>query len=426
MKTSSLSALCVTLAALLAGPASAAAQDDEQEEQDARQEEQARQERIRTVTIRHGDGDVFVLGEQRGWLGVRVDDVDRAAADSLGLDEVRGARVLGVSEASPAAEAGLREDDVIVGFDGESVRSVAELVRLVRETPPGRRVELRVVRDGSSRSIQVTITEREGRGVSFRGGPGMRHFELHGMDDLPEGLSEERMERLRKRMERAGERREEVMEHVREHMGELDSLRDAGVFRFHIDDRPRLGVRLESLTDQLAEYFGVGDRGGVLISSVRDGSPAADAGLRAGDVVVAFGDEEISDVGDLVRAVHRAEAGPTTVTVVRDGEERSVTVEMPEATAGDDAMGYGGFWQWDADGRSWMPTDSAVVCEEGRCRHFGPSPPPPAPTAASVHGVRLLPPGPAPAPAPRVREVEPAPPAPAPRPAGPAERTIVL
>lgn len=367
MKTSSMSALCVALAALVAVPVSTAAQDDEQQqEQEAQQEEQRdRQEEIRTVTIRHGDGGVLVPGARRGWLGVRVDDVDRAAADSLGLDQVRGARVLGVSEGSPAAEAGLREGDVVVGFDGESVRSVAEFVRLVRETPPGRQVELRVVRDGSPRTLQVTITEREGRGFSFRGGPGMRHFELHGMDDLPEGLSEERMERLRKRMERAGERQEEAMKRLREHMGELDGLGDAGVFRFQVDDRPRLGVRLESLTDQLAGYFGVDDRGGVLIASVQEESPAADAGLRAGDVVVAFGDEEISDVGDLMRAVHEAEAGPTSVTVVRDGEERSVTVEMPER-AREEAG--------DGSALRWSPAPPAPASRE--VEHVAPAPAP--------------------------------------------------
>lgn len=401
MKTSSMSALCVTLAALVAAPASTAAQEDEQEQAAEQEEEQARQERVRTVTVRHGDGDVFVLGEERGWLGVRVDDVDRAAADSLGLDEVRGARVRGVSEESPAAEAGLREDDVIVGFDGESVRSVAELVRLVGETPPGRQVELRLVRDGSPRTVEVTISEREGGGFSFRGAPGMRHFELRGMDDLPEGLSEEEMERLRMRMERAGERQEEAMKRLHEHMGRLDSLGEAGVFRFHVDDRPRLGVRLESLTDQLAEYFGVGDRGGVLISSVREGSPAAEAGLQAGDVVVAFGDEEISGVGDLMEAVHGAEAGPTTVTVVRDGQERSVTVEMPERGS--------------REGR------------DGSAFRRGPAPP--GHGAVPTPPVRRVPPvpsAPAPVVAPRVREVEQVPPAPAARPPVAGERTIVL
>lgn len=327
MKRSALSALLLTLAAMLAVPAGAGAQEQEGEAETGGETEK---ERVRTVTIRPEVG-ALVLDGQRSWLGVRVDDLDRSAADSLGLDEVRGARVLGVNEESPASEAGLREDDVIVGFDGESVRSVAELVRLVRETPPGREVQLRVVRDGSTRTVAATIREREGGNVSFRGMPGMRNLRIHGLDDLPEGLSEERMERIRKRMERATEGREEAMRRLREHMGELHGFQEGdGAFRFHVGSGPRLGVRLESLTDQLAGYFGVGERGGVLVSSVQEGSAAESAGLRAGDVIVAFGDAEIEDVGDLMEAVHDAEAGPVTVTVVRRGEERSMTVELPD------------------------------------------------------------------------------------------------
>lgn len=328
-KTTSVSVMLVTLAALVVAPPTAGAQEDDPEP-----EREAERERIRTVTVRPGDGALYVRGGRRGWLGVSVDDVDRAAADSLGLDQARGARVLGVADGSPAAEAGLREGDVIVDFDGESVRSVAELVRLVRETPPGRQAQLQVVRDGSPRSVTVTIREREGREFSFHAMPGMRHMELDGLDDPPEGFSEERMERVRKRMERVGERSEEAMRRLHEHMGWMDGLRESGAFRFHIDSRPRLGVRLESLTDQLAEYFGVGERGGVLVTAVREGSPAAAAGLRAGDVIVSLGDEEISDVGDLIEAVRGAEAGPVTVTVVRREEERDMTVELPEHEEG--------------------------------------------------------------------------------------------
>lgn len=394
MKRSSMSVLLVALAALVVMPAAliVAPESARAQEDDAEQQEDTERERIRTVTIRHGDDNLFVAPGQRGWLGVRVEDVDRAAAESLGLDELRGARVLGVGDGSPAAEAGLQEDDVIVGFDGETVRSVAELVRLVRETPPGREVELRLVRDGSPRSLDVTIRQREGHGFSFHGMPGMRHMELHDLDDLPEGLSEERMERIRKRMEQAHEKRGKAMERLHEHMGRLDGLRGSGDFRFHVDHGPRLGVRLESLGDQLAEYFGVGDRGGVLVSSVREDSPAAAAGLRAGDVIVSFGGEAISDVGDLVGAVHGAEAGPTTVTVIRRGEERSMTVELPEREEQGADPGAA-FRPGDGPGMRWGAPSPAV-------RTVGPAPAPTARPAAPAVGEVRGAPRPAPPPVP--------------------------
>lgn len=243
---------------------------------------------------------------RRGHLGVSVEDVDGESAEQLGLSEVRGARVVDVAEGSPAAEGGLQEDDVIVRYNEEAVESVAELVRLVRETPPGRQVALRLVRDGGTRDLTVEVGERE------------------------PPFDRARLERIHKRVEHFRDRHGEEMEELRERMGDMEfdveSEDGAVVIRAR---RGRMGVRLESLTDQLAAYFGVGDRGGALVASVRDDSPAARAGIRAGDVIVSVDDEETGDPADVADAVRGAEAGPVTVTVVRGGEARSVTVELP-------------------------------------------------------------------------------------------------
>lgn len=246
-----------------------------------------------------------------GYLGVRLEDVTEASMDELGLSELRGARVEAVSEGSPAAEAGLQEGDVVLRFDGEEVRSVAHLVRLVRETPPGREVQLRVMRDGETRSLSLEVSERSSPWLA---------------------MDERSMKEVHRKLERALEGTEGAMsrlhEHVREGGFEFDDG-ETSVF-FHRDDRARLGVRLQPVTDQLADYFGVSDGHGALVASVRDGSPAAEAGLRAGDVLVAVGDEEIRDPGDAVRAVRHLDAGAVDVTVVRDGEERTLGVELPE------------------------------------------------------------------------------------------------
>lgn len=271
-----------------------------------------------------------------GWLGVRVEDIDASEAGEHGLEEPRGALVRGVEDASPAAEAGLAEGDVIVSFDGEDVRSVAELVRLVRETPAGRTVRLVALRDGDRSTLSVEIGERPGpAGFAFAAPSGdWEDFELR-LDSVP-GLSEERVAEIRARAEEAGER-------AREHMRRFEvSPGEGEVHLFRFLGRPRLGVELQSLTDQLAEYFGVGERGGVLVAAVREGSPAAEAGLRAGDVIVAFDGDAVADPGDLSRAVRRAEAGRIEVTVVRRGQERTLSVELPERERrprGPEAMG---------------------------------------------------------------------------------------
>ncbi len=284
------------------------------------------QERDASDRERHAEIRIFrnagpAVGD--GWLGVRIEDLDEAGAEAAGLDAPRGARVTDVREGTPAAEAGLREADVIVRFDGREVRSVAHLMRLVRETPPGREVAVRILREGAEREMSVEVGERPGPRISVPGAPdGWEGPDLEGE------LDEERMRRIRERIERARERWKESMEE----MG--DSLEAVAPELRGTEDRagrpPRLGVRIQPLTDQLAEHFGVGDRGGVLVAAVREGSAAAAGGLEAGDVIVRFGDRDVEERGDLVRAVRDGEAGPVSITLVRDGDERTLTVELPE------------------------------------------------------------------------------------------------
>lgn len=275
---------------------------------------------------------------QGGYLGVAIRDVDGETAEELRLPEVRGARVTDVREDSPAAEAGLREDDVVVRYNGEPVESVAALRRLVRETPPGREARLGVIRDGARREVTVQVGER----------PGLR-------------MDPERMRKIHERMERAMELRGEArkrLEELRERLEDLEiegpDLRELHVrmkdfgpgeldvegldeFRLRGGDgaflflarQGRAGLRLQPLTDQLAEYFGVEDGDGALVASVRDGSPAAEAGLRAGDVIVRVDGREAEGPGDVIRALRRADEGSVVIAVVRRGEERTFTVELP-------------------------------------------------------------------------------------------------
>lgn len=290
-------------------PPPAAAQEQEREETS---------EHERRVEVRAVEAPGPRAG---GWLGVRVADLDAEDAAELGWDGPRGARVGDVTEGSPAAEAGLAEGDVIVRFDGESVRSVAGLTRLVRETPPGREVGIRVVRDGGERSLTVEVGDRPGHRLRLRHGGGHGGLDFKGL-----GLDEERLERIRERTERA----RKLWERRRERMQDRPGRTAPRVRMMRFGGPPRLGVRMQPLTDQLAEHFGVGDRGGVFVASVREGSAAGEAGLEAGDVVVRFGDAAVDDPGDLAGAVHEAEAGSVPVTVVRDGGERTLTVDLPE------------------------------------------------------------------------------------------------
>ncbi len=94
---------------------------------------------------------------RRGWLGVRIQKVDEAIAESLGLGRPRGALVAGVDEKGPSKKAGLRTGDVIVKFDGKDVAKMSDLPRLVANSPVGKDVDLVVVRRGKNVTLRVTL-----------------------------------------------------------------------------------------------------------------------------------------------------------------------------------------------------------------------------------------------------------------------------
>jgi serine protease Do len=95
----------------------------------------------------------------RGWLGISVQSLTEDLASSLGLSELLGALVSEVNSGSPAADAGIKRGDLIVGFRGSDIRSPVELRRRVEVTDIGQRTEVRVLRAGKKQTMTVTVTE---------------------------------------------------------------------------------------------------------------------------------------------------------------------------------------------------------------------------------------------------------------------------
>lgn len=238
------------------------------------------------------------------YLGVYIREVTDDDVDRLDLGEERGALVTDVPDEGPAAEAGFQADDVIVSWNGARVESAAQLRRLVGETPAGRSVDLGYVRDGGQRTATIELGDRSSS-VTRWSPRGELGADVRGR--LEESLGDARF-------------------HLRE-------LRDGhGDFRMFMRGG-RLGVGIQNLGDQLAEYFGADD-GGVLVTSVREDSPAADAGLRAGDVIVRVDGEPVSDPGDLMREITGAEAGEIELRVLRERQERTIRATLPERAEG--------------------------------------------------------------------------------------------
>jgi len=232
-------------------------------------------------------------------IGVRLSDVTAENVKTLKLSKAEGAVVESVNPNTPAATAGLREKDVIVQFDGERVRSASHLSRLVAETPAGREVMFSVMRDGRRTDLRVTPAESDRGWFDPRFG---------GMIDTDE---------IREQVENAGRAvgrsLPEVMDGVREGM--------------MVPNRARLGVNVQPVSGDLAGYFGV--KAGVLVASVTPDSPAAKAGLKAGDVITAVSGKAVATPRELVAALPAGD-GPhdVTLTIVREKKETTVKATL--------------------------------------------------------------------------------------------------
>jgi serine protease Do len=231
-------------------------------------------------------------------LGVTLEDVGPDDVSRLKLDAERGVIVTDVKPDTPAARAGLKDGDVIVRFQGETVQSAAQLARLVGETPPGRTVSVEVLRDGGSRTLSATLDERRlARGLDVPEPP--MPPEAPSLPDVDW-------------QEMAGKARAMIRKHG-----------------FQESGPPRLGITFQEISGQLARYFKVPGEQGLLVSSVEEGSPAEAAGLQAGDVILKLGGREVSDADDLRQEVARVEAGSELpVTVQRDGRTLELSVKV--------------------------------------------------------------------------------------------------
>ena len=238
------------------------------------------------------------------YLGVQTKEVSKDNYSQLGLRDVRGVAVEKVMENSPAAAAGLQENDVIVRFNGEEVTSARKLTRLVGEVDPDHQARITVLRNGKEREVTATLASRPG--TKFENGSFEMLRNLPDMKDLPEF--------------------KDLPEGTMPHVFEAPDG-EGKVFIFHSGGR-QIGVSVTSLTKQLASHFGVNN--GAMVSEVREGSPAEKAGLKAGDIIVEANSAAIKGNFDLVKAINDKKEGDVTLTIVRDGSRQTIAV-TPEA-----------------------------------------------------------------------------------------------
>lgn len=242
------------------------------------------------------------------YLGIEMQEINKENFAKFGLRDVRGVAVVKVVENSPAAAAGMKDSDVIVRFNGDEIASARKLTRLVGEIDPDHQAKITVLRNGGEQELTATLAKRPG--PKFESG----NFEFH----TPMPMDKFEMPNL-KNMPQDG-------------APFVFTLPDGGegkAFSWRSGGGRTIGIGVTPLGKQLAEHFGV--EGGVMISEVRENSPAAKAGLKAGDIVVEANGKAVKGEIDLIRSVNEKKEGDVTLTIVRDGKRQTKSV-TPEAS----------------------------------------------------------------------------------------------
>jgi serine protease Do len=226
------------------------------------------------------------------YLGVDIVDITSDRLGALKLKEEKGVEVTMVDQDAPAGKAGIKEHDVIVSLNGTPVESKSQLQRMIHETPAGRVVTLVLSRDGQPVTIKVQLGDRRSEFAHMGKTKDDFHVEVPPLPNMPDF-----------------------------------DVPNIGVVYVH--SSMRSGLMVENLTPQLGEFFGAKSGSGVLVRSVEKGSRADKAGLRAGDVIVRVGEQEVHDTSDFTHALRGHGAGSVNVSVIRDKKEQTLTLTLP-------------------------------------------------------------------------------------------------
>ncbi len=201
---------------------------------------------------------------ERGWLGVNIQQVDPDIAASLGMDKTSGALVAKVEPKSPAASAGIKNRDVIVEFAGKKIETLRDLTRAVASTPAGKKVDVKVWRDGKMHTVDATIQQQAST-------------EQVASNESPAAANQ-----------------------------------------------PRLGLALAPISPEMRDRLGMADQhGGVLVQRVMPNSPAESKGVKPGDVILEVGGATVDtpeQVIEAVRSAHGKGAKSVLLLLQRNGQ----------------------------------------------------------------------------------------------------------
>jgi serine protease Do len=229
---------------------------------------------------------------RRGWLGVKIQSITEDIAETLGVKENAGALVASVTQDSPAAKAGIQDGDLILKFDGKDVTSMRGLPRIVAQTPIGKEVDVEIVRKGQKLSMKVMVG-RLSEDVEQAKATAK---------DTPKGKG-------------GGKAKEK------------DKDKDSGKSQ---SGRSLIGMVLSPLTDELRAKHNIEKNiKGVIVLEIDPASPAAEKGVKVGDIIVEVAQEAVASVDDVTKGVEKVKKAGRKAVLLRLEDGKGNCVSWP-------------------------------------------------------------------------------------------------
>jgi serine protease Do len=241
--------------------------------------------------------DAPMINGSQGYLGVELTDIDNEKAQVLKLKETRGALITLIDHDAPAGQIGLKVNDVVIQLNGQNVDGAEQLRRMLKEIPPGRKVSIEIVREGNVQTLAVELADRQvlghdvwnkiGGGDVFTPPPNSMGILSGGGDAPPAG---------------------------------------GGFHMPFFGSSLNVGVMVEPLTTQMADYLGV--QSGLMVKQVARKSDAATAGLKAFDIILKVGTEQITNLAGWDRALRSNQGKAVQVMILRDKKQQTLTLQV--------------------------------------------------------------------------------------------------
>lgn len=242
---------------------------------------------------------LLLHSSSQGYLGVLVGDVDNDSANKLKLKDVHGAMITLIDHDAPAAQVGLRVNDVLLEVNGQTVESAEAFGRMMRDIPPGRKVTILISRDGATQTVTVQLADHKKLDTDIWN-------KLNSGGDISSPVEGNAI--------------------LGTGSGGDTSLPGGFHIPFVGNSTLKVGALVEPLTAQMADYLGV--QNGLMVKQVAHKSEAAAAGMKAFDVILKVGPETITTVSDWDRSMRANQGKAVQITILREKRLQTLTLQV--------------------------------------------------------------------------------------------------